>query len=68
MRFVDASQDNETDFIFFILLQDSRAYAAWLKEQRLYYSGGRNGDRQHQDDEFYPHGELFSLPSFLIIR
>lgn len=37
--------------------QDSRAYAAWLKEQRTYYSGGRQGDRKPEDDEFYPHGE-----------
>ncbi|GAA5926284.1 uncharacterized protein JCM15063_000237 [Sporobolomyces koalae] len=34
--------------------RDARAYAAWLEEQKLYYSTGRRDGKQ--DDDFYPHG------------
>ncbi|GAA5845718.1 hypothetical protein JCM3766R1_001148 [Sporobolomyces carnicolor] len=39
--------------------QDARAYAAWLQEQKLYYStnGAHKDDkRRDHDEEFFPHG------------
>ncbi|GAA5897629.1 uncharacterized protein JCM6883_006760 [Sporobolomyces salmoneus] len=38
--------------------RDARAYAAWIEEQKLYYSpnGEKQDEKRRDQDEFFPHG------------